>query len=103
MLAKKYRLKIQTTLRAGGRVIRGRYCWIKFLPAGAEHPRVGVVIGLRVHKLASRRNVIKRFIYDALAGYVRSGAKFDLILIVQPPARDADKHAIIDELRDLIG
>lgn len=103
MLAKKYRLPIQSVLSKKGVTRKGRYFLVKVFPAVTTHSRVGVVVSAKVAAQATTRNNLKRRIYDAAMLLLPSLPPHDYEIICligaeQVPARDA----IIKELQTIL-
>ena len=115
MLAKKYRLPIQSVLpphlkvRCGGlnksgRTFRSRSFLIKVFSNQLEFNRFGVVISKKVSKLAVKRNSIKRMVLDTAGKFVRAGNKnkFDTLIIISPAMIKMEKADIIKELEEAL-
>ncbi len=102
MLAKKYRLNVQSVLRVRGTLMRGRYFTIKVLPAKYSYSRFAVVIGASAIKLATKRNALRRLLYTALKQRILTQPAVDVVITVQGAARDAAAHGILEELRSLL-
>ena len=89
-------------LQRKARLVRGRYFVIKILSGDAAVTRFGVVIGVSVDKRSSRRNAIKRAVYDALRPYIAALPPKDVVVTVQSPASTATKEELIAELHALL-
>lgn len=102
MLAKKYRLPVQSVLNQRNRTVRGRYFNIKIFPPTTPFVRVGVVVGAKVALKASARNKLKRAVYSEtskLLAYLKPG---EYLIIAQKGAYEAlSNDAILGELRQL--
>ncbi len=100
MLAKKYRLQIQSVLNKSGRTFRGRSFLIKAFPNSEVFNRFGVVISKKVDKKATGRNKIKRLVLDFVKSFVLSegGKKNDILIIISPAMIKMEKADIIKEL-----
>ena len=102
MLAKKYRLPIQTTLNKSGRTFRSRSFLIKSFLNGLGFNRFGVVISKKVDKRSIKRNLIKRIIFDLSGKFVhtKNADKTDILFIVSPAMIKTEKADIIKELEE---
>lgn len=102
MLAKKYRLPVSVVERRTGAVQRGRYVTVKVFPPQQAFSRLAVVVGAKVAPLATRRNAIKRAVYNALRTRLRTIAVADYLVIVQKPAyQKQELDGMINELTTL--
>ena len=104
MLAKKFRLPIQSVLNKSGRTFRSRSFLIKTFPNQVGFNRFGVVISKKVSKLAVKRNLIKRIILDAAKKFVVSENKnkIDVLIIISPVMIKMEKTDIIKELEEAL-
>ncbi len=102
MLAKKYRLPVQSVLRVRGTLKRGRYLSLKIMTGALAYSRFGVVIGSSVDKRATARNALRRLLYNALEQRILTQPSVDVVITVHASARSAPEHAILEELRSLI-
>ncbi|MHB9019263.1 MAG: ribonuclease P protein component [Minisyncoccota bacterium] len=102
MLAKKYRLPIQSVLNKSGRTFRSRSFLIKSFLSSLDFNRFGVVISKKVSKLAVKRNLIKRIVLDLTKNFVNteSKSKSDILIIISPVMIKMEKADIIKELED---
>jgi ribonuclease P protein component len=106
MLAKKYRLPIQSVLNKSGRTFRSRSFLIKLFLNKLDFNRFGVVISKKVSKLAVKRNLIKRIVLDSAKKFVRQPAdpenknKADVLIIISPAMIKMEKADIIKELEE---
>lgn len=104
MLAKKFRLPIQSVLNKSGRTFRSRSFLIKSFINQLDFNRFGVVISKKVSKLAVKRNLIKRIILDLAKKFVHQPAdaenknKQDILIIISPVMIKMEKADIIKEL-----
>ena len=104
MLAKKYRLPIQSVLNKSGRTFRGRSFLIKAFSNQADFNRFGVVISKKVSKLAVKRNWIKRIVLDTAKKFVitENNNKADVLIIISPTMIKMEKADIIKELEEAL-
>ncbi|MDO8442685.1 MAG: ribonuclease P protein component [bacterium] len=102
MLAKKYRLPIQSVLNKSGQTFRSRSFLIKVFSNQLEFNRFGVVISKKVSKLAVKRNLLKRMVLDAAKKFVsdENKNKFDILIIISPAMIKMEKADIIKELEE---
>lgn len=64
---------------------------VKVLSNSLKINRFGIMVGLKVSKLAVERNKIKRRIREAVQGETANlAAGFDIVITVLPPAREED-------------
>ena len=102
MLAKQYRLPIQTVLNKSGRTFRSRSFLIKLFLNKLDFNRFGVVISKKVSKLAVKRNLIKRIVLDSAKKFVltENKNKVDVLIIISPAMIKMEKADIIKELEE---
>jgi len=102
MLAKKYRLPIQSVLNKSGRTFRSRSFLIKLFLNQMDFNRFGVVISKKVSKLAVKRNLIKRIVLDCAKKFVPAANKMgsDILIIISPAMIKMEKADIIKELEE---
>ncbi len=102
MLAKKFRLPIQSVLNKSGRTFRSRSFLIKTFSNQLDFNRFGVVISKKVSKLAVKRNLIKRIVLDTTKKFVaaENKNKLDILLIISPVMIKMEKADIIKELEE---
>ena len=104
MLAKKFRLPIQSVLNKSGRTFRSRSFLIKTFSNQLDFNRFGVVISKKVSKLAVKRNLIKRIVLDTTKKFVDSENKnkIDVLIIISPAMIKMKKTDIIKELDEVL-
>lgn len=107
MLPKNLRLRDKRDfekLWKRGRSVYGHLLGIRFLPNRVGDTRLGVVVGVKVHKRATKRNSAKRRIREALrreyAPRIMRG--FDIAVIGRPGIIEASYKDIVDELGALL-
>jgi ribonuclease P protein component len=103
MLAKKYRLPVQSVLDQKGVIRRGRYFLVKTFPTALPHSRLGVVVGSSVAAKATARNALRRSLYAAVWPVVSRKEIRDYLVIARRgsyPLGASD--AIIKELNSLL-
>jgi ribonuclease P protein component len=111
MLAKKYRLPIQSVLpphlkvRCGGlnksgHSFKSRYFLFKIFPGVEKFNRFGAIISKKVNKSAVKRNRLKRIILDSAGKFVLTNHinKYDILIIVSPAVTKLAKTDIIKEI-----
>ncbi|MDP3999450.1 MAG: ribonuclease P protein component [bacterium] len=101
MLAKKYRLPIQSVVKKSGQTARSRYFLLKFFPNQLEFNRIGVIISKKVAKGAVVRNKIKRTLFNSLKEFVKNGSndKRDFLIIVSPQAASLNPEELKKEIQ----
>ncbi len=100
MLAKKYRLPVQSVLRKNGRTYRGPYFFIKKYPPALAYSRYSVVVANKVAPLSTARSYIKRLYYRAIRPLMAETPPGDyLITAMQAPYESLPVDAIIKELK----
>lgn len=98
MLAKKYRLPIQGVVGKSGRSIRGRYFLLKVFSSNLAFNRFGIIISKKVAKQSSKRNRIKRIIFDALRKFIFSQTpRKDYLFIISPKIQELKPEQIKEE------
>ncbi|PIR88387.1 MAG: hypothetical protein COU09_02535 [Candidatus Harrisonbacteria bacterium CG10_big_fil_rev_8_21_14_0_10_44_23] len=104
MLAKRYRLAVQSALgKKPDRVERSRCFFIKFFKASKDgQGEAAVVVGKKVAVKATKRNRIKRLVYRELRELREGFKNYDLLIMVQSSAANLDDHAIIEELKNTL-
>jgi len=102
MLAKKYRLPIQSVLSVRGTLMRGRYLSLKVMPGKLSYSRFGVVVGTAVDKRASARNALKRALYNALRQRILTQPSLDVVITLSVAARTAAVRGILEELNQFL-
>lgn len=115
MLAKKYRLPIQSVLNKSGRSFKGRCFLFKVFPSKMDFNRFGVIISKKVAKRATERNRLKRIVFDCAKKFAgqpagaenkdnpprpatECGGKFDILIVFLPSVAKSEKFDIIKEL-----
>lgn len=100
MLAKKYRLPIQSVVEKNGRVVKTPFFLIKVFPSQFPYSRFGIIISKKVAPKAAARNKIKRIIFSAL-NPDRKPAK-DFLIIAGPKIKELSKKQIIEHVSNNI-
>lgn len=103
MLAKKYRLPVQSVLSQKGIARRGRYFYVKVFKAALPYSRAGVVVSGKVAPKASARNKLKRLVYEKLRVVLPQLAAADYLVIAQPAVYEIGAaDGMIKELENLL-
>jgi|SRR3989344_5304720 len=103
MLAKKYRLPVQKFFyERPPKTQKSRYFLLKSFPQGAPHSRLGVVISKAVAAKSTRRNKLKRSIFDFFKDYKTRLPAQDFLLIALPPATLLKNKALQEELGKIL-
>lgn len=64
---------------------------MKMRENGLPHSRFGVVVGLKVHKKATKRNLVKRRVREVLRKHLKSIVPGrDVMIMANPKALEAD-------------
>lgn len=106
MLAKKFRLPIQSWMKDKNKKAitkKGNFFIVKVLPNNLGFSRFGAIIGLKTAKKATRRNRLKRTIFNFIRlnnFHLRPGK--DFLIIVLPVAGQSAKTDIEKELNLLL-
>jgi ribonuclease P protein component len=102
VLRKEFRLKkskeIERTAKCGRSVFL-RDLGIKYAPNNLSLSRFAVVVGLKVHKKATKRNRIKRQIREIVRlslSKIKSG--FDVLILTKPSIIGKKHNEISDEI-----
>lgn len=94
MLAKKYRLPIQSVLGKGGKVIKTPFFLLKIFSSRFPYSRFGIIISKKVAAKSTDRNRLRRIIFSALGPKENSGK--DFLIIVSPKIKELKKEEIIN-------
>ena len=99
MLTKKYRLPLQNYYKNPGQAVKNSFFSVKVIQSALPFSRFGVVVGSKIDKRASRRNFIRRVIFNwvKFAELHKKPGK-DVIITVFFPARSLNKMDIECEL-----
>jgi len=87
MLAKKYRLPIQTAIGKRGRIIKDFYFLLNIFPNQLPYFRFGIVISKKVSAKATERNRIRRKLFSIIENNFLKKQKVlhqDFLIIVSP-------------------
>ncbi len=63
-----------------------------FVQRNNTHLSCGVVVGKKKYPLATRRNALKRFVFDVFREKIPTKTKIDIILLVQKPVPKAQQY-----------
>jgi len=96
MLAKKYRLPIQNTMRRAGRVRRTALCTIKIFYPEFPYSRFGVLITKKIAASAVKRNALRRMIMDAILKIRGAWPVADYLVIAHSSSATATKEEIYE-------
>lgn len=103
MVPKKYRFQVQQAPRSPAQLIKSRYFFIKAWPGAAKHSRLAVVVGARVDKRASRRNALKRSLYDAARPWLLAARPpVDIVAALQSAAVGLKPEQLAQEFDKLL-
>lgn len=86
-------------LRKRGQAVYGRALGIRFASNNLFESRFAVVVGLKVSKRATKRNLVRRRIRAALRReFVSVVRGYDVAVMVQPPAVNLSYQDLVAEL-----
>jgi len=106
MLPKENRLKKEKEFEAvfkGGRTIRGKSVFLKYLFNGTDKTRVGFVVSKKISKLAVERNKAKRRMRDIVRlkkGNLKDG--LSIVIVSLPPIKGMAYKEIKEDLENLL-
>lgn len=102
MLPKEQRLRTKKdfdVLWKRGRAVYGRALGIRFAPNNGIESRFGVIAGLKVSKRATKRNLVRRRVREALRReFAPNLSGQDVAVIIQPGALTFSYQDIVSEL-----
>jgi ribonuclease P protein component len=103
MVAKKYRLPVQTVASLKGASRRGRYFCVKIFKTALPYSRASVIVSTKVQPKATQRNALKRLVYREVGKVLSNLTIADYLIIAQSPVYENDVHdGMIKELKNLI-
>ena len=104
MLAKQYRLPIQTTLGKKSRILKTPYFLIKIFPTSLPYGRAGIVASLKISKKAVIRNSLKRKFFLILDKefLIRHSGK-DFLIIANPRITELNQTELKNQVLNVIG
>lgn len=97
MLAKKYRLPIQTAMRMKGRARYMPLCTVKAFPPVFPYSRFGVLVTKKIAASAVRRNAVRRMIMAALEKTRAAWPIGDYLIIAHQAACAATPQQLYEE------
>ena len=87
MLAKKYRLPIQTVIGKKGKILKDPYFLLNVMPSRLPYSRYGIVVSKKVSAKATERNRIRRKLFSIIGNNFFKKQKVmrqDFLIIVSP-------------------
>lgn len=102
MLAKRYRLPIQSFVKKAGQTRKSRHFLLKLFSSEGAHFRVGVIISRKVAAKATKRNQLKRTIFNFFRKNFQSLQIKDYLVIVLPGTANLKKEQIEEELNKIL-
>ena len=104
MLAKKYRLPVQSAVGKKGKEMHFSHFLIKIFPSRLPYSRFGVVLKKGIAKKAVDRNRVRRTIFDAIRKMENATAvpNRDIIAIVGKAAPQLKREVLISEIQAAI-
>lgn len=106
MLSKKYRLPIQFFPRVKLRTVRTAHMSVKITPNALPYPRFGVLVSTKVAKNATKRNALRRSVFNFLrtGGFEKKRRfSYDVLIILSPAAAMLTRELFVDSLREVFG
>jgi len=106
MLPKENRLKKEKEFEAvfkGGRTIRGKSVFLRYLINGTEQTRVGFVVSKKISKLAVERNKAKRRMRDIVRlkkNNLKDG--LSVVIVSLPPIKGMEYKEIKEDIEKLL-
>jgi ribonuclease P protein component len=106
MLPKENRLKKEKEFEAvfkGGRTLRGKSVFLKYLINGTDQTRIGFVVSKKISKLAVERNKAKRRMRDIVRlkkDNLKNG--LSIVIISLPPIKGMEYKEIKQDLENLL-
>ncbi len=102
MLAKKYRLAIQSLPPKALRVFKTPYFSAKIYPASRPFSRFGIIIGKKFDKKAVTRNLWKRRIFSVFEKWPKEETKpKNLLVVVYPELKKLSYPGLKAELEKI--
>ena len=100
MLAKKYRLPIQTAIAKRGKEIRSVYFLIKIFAGSLPYSRFWVILKKGIVKKSTDRNRVKRIIFETIrkSGFPLKISGADVLIIISASAVKLPKDELAEEL-----
>ena len=102
MLAKKYKLPIQSLINKKGKLVKTPYFLVKIYVAELLHSRFGVTISVKVAKKATERNRLKRLAYNFLKDYYKEIPSGDYWISILPLAANLQRDDFLKELKNVL-
>lgn len=106
MLPGENRLKKEKEFEAvfkGGRALKGKYVFLKYLINGTDKTRIGFVVSKKISKLATKRNKIKRRMRE-VARMKRKNIKegLSIVFIALPQINGAEYEEIKKDMEIIL-
>lgn len=101
MLAKKYRLPVQSVFKKNGRTYANRYFLIKQFPAAQLYSRFGVAVPSRIAPKATARAALRRLAYRVAHAKLRRLPLADYLVIPKQPYEKQAADGMMNELTAL--
>lgn len=106
MLPKENRLKKEKEFKAvfkGGRTLKGKSVFLKYLANGTDKTRIGFVVSKKISKLAVERNKAKRRMREIVRSKkdnIKEG--LSIIIVSLPPIKGMTYGEIKEDLESLL-
>ncbi|MDP3985400.1 MAG: ribonuclease P protein component [bacterium] len=106
MMSREHRLSSRTEfdrIWKRGRVVYGSFLALRFLENNVKTPRFGIVVSLKVSKRATKRNLLRRRIREALRTQFLPNIKnYDIVIMTKAEALTKSYKEIKEELERLL-
>lgn len=100
MLAKEYRLPIQyLSTRKVESSKRTPILTIKIFKSDLPHARFGVIISKKINKIAPKRNLLKRSVFNFIQPLLKDINPADYLIIINKSG--VEKEELINELKNV--
>ncbi|MDP3729397.1 MAG: ribonuclease P protein component [bacterium] len=102
MLSKQFRVPIQRVGHQRGRTQETSFFKIKTVPNECGHDRFGFVISKKVAARATKRNRLKRILFQAIGSITKVKQGYDVIVYVSPRAGTVDEKILLEDFKKII-
>lgn len=102
MLAKKYRLPVQTTIQKKAQIIRTPYFLIKYFSGEYPYCRFGVIVSKKTANKAVKRNKLRRTIFSVCESYIKKWTGRDFLIIASPKINELNNEEIMLQLKEVL-
>ncbi|MEK9170308.1 MAG: ribonuclease P protein component [Patescibacteria group bacterium] len=105
MLAKKFRLPIQTVIGKKGKILKDSYFLLNVMPNLLSYSRYGMVISKKVLTKATERNRIRRKLFSVIEKNFlekQKNLRQDFLIIISPNIKKITDDEISADLEKLL-